>query len=190
MRLPAAHYVALSMVLQVLFIGQGGCNSPSKTEDVQVSERAKRVLRMKPDPNIIEVGHFYTPFRHWIWTEDQARVQGTWISSLYLYGNTQKGVFGDGIIRPRVYLLERNERGGMEPRLIKEWAFDVEAAMPFRSMTASVQGYGYRLPLVWGDLDLTGKEIRVIVVFERRDGRPVPSSKMDLMPVPGPKSQR
>jgi len=73
----------------------------------------------------------------------------------------------------------------VEPRLIKEWEFDVEAAKPFRSKKPSIQGYGYRLPLDWGELDLAGREIRVIVSFERPDGRVIESSKKDLI-VPDP----
>lgn len=178
------HRRLLPFVLALSSLAIWGCDATPHGEDVELTPEARRALAMKPDPNVIEVGHYYSPYRHWIWTEDQSRVRGTWISSLYLYGNQQKGVFGDGVIRPRIYLLQRKERGGVEPKLLQEWAFDVEAATFFRSKKPSIQGYGYKLPLEWGDLDLSGKEIRVIVTFERADGRTIESSKKDLI-VPG-----
>ena len=55
-------------------------------------------------------------------------------------------------------------------RLIKEWAFDVEQAMPFRAKKKSRWGWGYGLFLTWNDLDLRGKEVRLVITFERADG--------------------
>jgi hypothetical protein len=42
-------------------------------------------------------------------------------------------------------------------------------------------GHGYALPLFWGDVPLEGKEVRVVVGFQRPDGNIISSSKMDAM---------
>lgn len=182
--LSTRHRIFWTITLMLSLFWNMSCVSTSAETKETLSPEARRVMQMPTDPNIIQVGHYYTFHRHWIWTRDQSRVNGTWISALYLFGNKEKGVFGDGIIRPRLYQHVKNERGGVEFQLIKEWAFDVDEARPFRCVKPSFQGYGYKLPLSWGDLDLSGKEVRMIVTFERRDGRPVESSKKDLI-VPG-----
>ncbi len=175
----------MMLALALLLAGFSGCGEPqggtTRAPDQITDPEARRVFEMPTDPNILEVGHFYAQHRHWIWNADFSRVRGTRISALYLYNETKKGVFGEGIIRPRLYLLERVEGGGKQPLLLKEWEFDVDTARQFRVIRPSIQGYGYGLPLYWDDLDLSDKEIRIVVTFERPDGVDIPSSKKDLI---------
>jgi len=143
-----------------------------------------QVTRMPIEPSIVGVAAFYKSFDPWIWSEDKSRPRGIRIQALYLIGPEGKGKFGDGVIQPKMYNLEQTEDGGLQPVLIREWAFDVELALPFRTKAEWALGWGYLLPLTWDDLDLRGKEIRMIVNFIRPDGLVVKSRKKDFR-VPG-----
>lgn len=160
----------------------GGTAGANRTAD-RNAKRAptpQEVMQMPLEPNIVQVATHYSTFNPWIWAADKSKPRGLVISSVYLSRAEPKGVFGDGIIRARLYTLEPTPEGGQKPVLVKEWPFDVEQAMPWRAKKETAMGWGYRLPLDWGDLDLSGKEIRVIVAFERPDGRIVESGKKDF----------
>lgn len=133
------------------------------------------------EPNVLGVSCFYDPFDPWIYNEDRTRIRGIRISALYLRGPNYTGVFGDGIIKPRLYVAYRDEATGERKyQMVKEWAFDVEQAMPFRSKRETRAGWGYCLFLDWGDLPLEGRSIRLLVTFERKDGLSIGSSKKDF----------
>jgi hypothetical protein len=70
-----------------------------------------------------------------------------------------------------------------------EWMFDVDEALPFRCKRRMVAGWGYAIFLPWGDMNLAGREIRLTVSFERKDGVVISGSKKDFrVPKPGEKS--
>lgn len=139
------------------------------------------VARMPTQPNVVNVLAIYNPYTCWIWNPDKSRVRGVRVGSLYLIGPDYTGVFGDGVIRPRVYVMERDDDGRKVPKLVKEWSLDVAQAVEFRAKKKTKLGWGYGLFLDWGDLDLGGREIRVVIAFERGDGQVVTSKKTDLM---------
>lgn len=130
-----------------------------------------QVARMA-EPDVTAIYASYDPYESWILTDDRARVRGIKIGALYLIGKEGKGVFGKGVIRPRLYLREEDPDGQISYRLIKQWSFDMQEAMPFRSKRKTLVGWGYSLFLTWDDLqvDLTGEDIRIVVGFERADG--------------------
>lgn len=139
------------------------------------------VVNMKLEPNVLNVAAYYAPYNPWVWTNDRSRVRGIIISALYLGGPDVLGVFGDGIIQPRLYVLEPDENDVKQPKLTVEWAFDPAQALPFRAKKRTAMGWGYGMRLLWSeDLDLSGKDIRMTVSFERRDGRTVHSGKKDF----------
>ena len=146
---------------------------------------ADKVARMPTEPNILNVVAVYNPYTPWLWTEDKARARGIYIGGLYLIGPNWQGVFGDGVIKPRLYVMERQPDGTKAPVLVKEWSFGVEEVLPFRGKMRSKLGWGYGLPLDWGDLNLGGREIRVVVAFEGSDAQIVTSAKKDLIVPPG-----
>ena len=136
--------------------------------------------RMPLEKNITAVGAFYDPYSPWIWNEDRSKMRGLIVNALYLIGPDSMGVFGDGIIRPHIYVLEGAE-GKETPKLVKEWLLDPEQAMEWRARKRTAMGWGYQLQLVWGDeLDFRGKRIRITISFERTDGRVVHSAKKDF----------
>jgi hypothetical protein len=129
------------------------------------------------EPNVMRVVVLYSQYSCWMWSEDKTKITGIYIAALYLLGPQGKGVFGDGVIRPKLYIMEPNKEGTKVPKLAKEWSFNVEEAMLFRAKEKRALGWGYGLPLGLGGLDIGGKEIQLVVSFERSDGLPCNSEK-------------
>lgn len=142
--------------------------------------------RRTAETNILNIYTYYNPYTPWIWNENHNRVVGVIIGALYLQGPNGRGVFGNGIIRPRLYIRDRKAANPEDEwKVVKEWSFDVDEAYLFRSIKPTVQGYGYMLPLRWGeDLNLADREVRLIISFERADGMVVRSSPRDFGRVP------
>jgi len=149
---------------------------------------AAQLANMPLEKNVTGVAAFYAPYSPWIWNDDRSKVIGIVINPLYLVGPDSLGVFGDGVIEPRIYVLEGPPGSDVKtPRLVKEWFFDPQQALQWRAKKRTVWGWGYVLWLIWGDeLDLAGKEIRITVSFERSDGKVFHSGKKDyLVPARG-----
>jgi len=158
-----------------------GCAASSPAAMRKPVLTAEEAVNMPLEENILSVAAFYPSITPWIFTDDRSRVRGVVISSLYLGGPDHLGVFGDGMIRPRLYVLDADKENPQPPQLLKEWSYDPEQAMPFRSKKRSMMGYGYRFHLMWGDeLDLAGKDIRITVVFERLDGTLIHSGSKEF----------
>lgn len=136
---------------------------------------------MPTEPNVTAVVAFYKSASPFWWNADKTRVAGIFVSAVYLVGPKGLGVFGDGTIRPRMSVVETGKDGKQHIRLVKEWSFSVEQAVPFRAKEKKPLGWGYGIPLPLGDLDVSGREIQMVVCFERNDGRLVPSSKQTFL---------
>lgn len=169
MRISASQGVVLLAVA-----GLVGCQEPNQGFGPHRQPTPEEIMRMPVEWNVNAIAVFFNPHSSWIWTEDRSRVQGLFINSLYLLGHDGKGVFGDGVICPRLYLIETTPEGQKKQTLFKEWSFDVEEAMAFRVKRPAALGWGYGLlPLDFADSDLGGRDLRVVVSFERSDGRVV-----------------
>ncbi|UCD28864.1 MAG: hypothetical protein JSV03_17605 [Planctomycetota bacterium] len=157
-----------------------GCQiTPGKNASREKVPTPLEVAQMLED-NVTGVVAFYDGYDPFIWSEDQVTPRGIIIKALYLKGPEGTGVFGNGVIHPKLYTIHKKPDGARSATLIKEWAFDVEEALPFRSKKPTTGGWGYRLHILWDDLELTGREIRLIISFERRDGIVVNSRKKDF----------
>jgi hypothetical protein len=188
-RAAATNWLRLAGTVVFGAIGLAGCGqnpgAMSRPADGGPSRKAgtdpslDEVLRML-EPNVLGVSCFYDPFNPWIWNSEHTRVRGLKINALYLRGPNVTGVFGDGTIQPKMYVGYRDEQGIPQFKLIKEWSFDVQQAMPFRSRRRTRAGWGYSLYLNWGDLNLAGRDIRLTVEFVRNDGIKVPGSRKDF----------
>lgn len=166
--------VAAGVILGALL---SGCQLPEAQTAGPGQAAVPAVARVPTEPNVVKVVAIYTSPSPWIWNEDKDRVLGIYVSGLYLLGPKGRGVFGDGVIRPRIYLVETGPDGTKHPKLVRELSFTVEEAIPFRGKQPRPAGWGYGLPVSFGDLDLSGREIQVVICFERSDGGVVPSSK-------------
>ncbi len=173
--MPTAVVIALAM------LAAAGCGPEPASQPARHSPSAGDIAAMS-EPNITQVAPIFDPFNPWIYNEDRSEIRGLVIGALYLLGPRSKGAFGDGIIRPRLYVAQRLPDGSRKWRPVKEWSFTPEQAMPFRAKRETAFGWGYRLYLRWDDIqeDLHGQEIRLIVSFERRDGVTVGSDAKDI----------
>jgi len=139
-----------------------------------------QISQMPLEKNIGAIYCAWNAYNPWIWNDERSRIRGLFVEAVYLIGPDSLGAFGDGIIRARTYELATVGRE-TTPTLLKEWSFDVDQAMPWRARRRTVMGWGYKLPLIWGDeLDPRGKQIRVTISFERIDGKVFHSGKKDF----------
>ncbi len=139
----------------------------------------QEVARML-EPNVLGVSCFYSGLSPWMWNQDRTMVRGIKVGAVFLLGPNSTGVFGDGVIHPRLFAAYRDDQGQQHFQLVKEWTFSVDQAMPFRIKRRTRGGWGYTFFLPWGDLDLSGRDIRLTVSFERSDGMVISGSKKDF----------
>ena len=168
-------------LLALLGLVVAGCNGPGG--GWAASQPASRPADLGPlEDNVIGLSCFYAPISPWIRSQDGSEVRGIVISGLYLQGPKGMGVFGNGTIKPKMLVVSYDKTGKKTYNPVKEWSYSVDQAMPWRSKKPNAYGYGYRLHLIWDDttLDLGGQEIRMIVNFERADGRVVGPSRKDF----------
>lgn len=158
-----------------------GCVQPQEAATGSGGALVQEVARMPTEPSVVSIVAFYKSTAPWLWNADRTRVSGIYVSALYLLGPKGLGVFGDGIIRPRMFVVETGKDGKRQTKLVKEWAFNVEEAVPFRAKEKKTLGWGYGLPLPFGHLDVSGREIQMVICFERSDGRLVTSSKQTFL---------
>jgi len=163
-------------------MGAQGCQGPGGAGKPDRAPPPSEVAVMQTEPEITEVRVYHPSYPAWQWTEDKQAIRGIKVGPVYLVGPNGKGVFGDGVIRPRLYRLDRHADHKVVPTLLKEWAFTVEEAVPWRIKKPSLMGWAYGLPLVWEDPGLLAgaREVRLVIAFECSDGRLVSSSKKDV----------
>ncbi|HSW44087.1 MAG TPA: hypothetical protein VLM89_00780 [Phycisphaerae bacterium] len=159
-----------------------GCDAPPGSVQPGQQISPDQVAQMPLEKNVTGVAAFYAPYSPWIWNKDRSRIIGIAVNALYLMGPDSLGAFGDGVIRPRMYLLEAGDDARQKsPKLVKEWPFGTQQAMPWRAKKRTAMGWGYGFRLLWGEeLDVSGKEIRMIVSFERTDGKVFHSGQKDF----------
>lgn len=178
MRLSVLH---AGVCIAVMGLILAGCEGQDKGTSPSRQPTPEEVLHMPVEYNVNTIAVFRNPYSSWIWTDDRSRIQGLFVNSLYLLGHDGKGVFGDGVIRTKLYVYETTPEGQKKQTLFKEWSFDVEEALPFRAKKPTALGWGYGLlPLGWEEADLSGRDIRLVVSFERRDGRTVNHRGIDF----------
>ena len=91
---------------------------------------------------------------------------------------SNKGVFADGTFHVEIYERGEVNASGRRPRHL---VFETSAPMedlPRRSRT--MLGVGYQPAVYWGDLDIYGHDIEVVVKYESPTGRIVPSETVSL----------
>lgn len=172
----------LGVFLTAAVLMSSGCQEPADRLGLTADEMAaQEVARMPTEPNIVNVVAIYNTGSPWLWDSDNNKIRGIYVAGLFLFGPKKHAVFGDGVIRPRLYVLERGQDGDKHPKLVKEWSFNVEEALPFRGKKKRTLGWGYGLPLPFGDIEVTGREVQMVICFERPDGRIVRSSKQAFL---------
>ncbi len=120
-------------------------------------------------------------------SSDPTKVNGIAIN-MYLYSaRAQKGVFGSGTIRVIVYEDVSFQKGknGKAPspdgkktgEKLYEWELPPDKAMAYRVVRRPdreiVLGDAYQLRLSWGDTDLKGRHVAIVLEYQRTDGQMV-----------------
>lgn len=109
------------------------------------------------------------------------KVDGIRITVYLESADRPKGVFGDGIITVQMYRLERDKSGQETAALAQEWVLPPEKAYQWRATEESMLGKGYSLRLRWDkDANVNGKQVAVLVKYQRPDGRQIASTRQVL----------
>lgn len=124
--------------------------------------------------DIVQVATLYSPEPWLNFDPVPTDVPGGLRFTLYLAPTgSPKGVFGDGTIHVEMHRVDRTADGKAEIALVRKWSFTTDEARVYRARDKRRLGWGYGMRLDWGDVDVLGREIMVIVSFERKDGRTV-----------------
>ncbi len=154
-----------------------GCDMPEhvrQTRETPVLDDVRAILATaRPEP--------------WINFDaaNPGKVNGIAINVCLISASTRKGIFGPGIIRVIMKedvsgrKVERADAPSQARRTtgetLHEWELTPPQAEAFRVMRRPdrryVMGDGYGLRLSWGDKDLAGRRVAVIVEYDRTDGQ-------------------
>ncbi len=111
-----------------------------------------------------------------------ARINGLAINMYLISASRQKGVFGSGTIHVVLHEALAEGKSGASDKSwrdqtgekIHEWVLPPDKAMMYRVIQRPdktyVMGEGYQLRLSWGDKDLSGKHVAVVLEYHREDG--------------------
>lgn len=170
-----------------------GCANPAANRDPYKDVRGPQAVAVRNAPeidptavpaqdDIVQVMRFV---RDPIFVWDADRPAGVVMSVYLVSAATQKGVFGSGPIEVTVYEL-RHGPSGLERTRAHAWRLSESEAMGFRVRKRSVLGYYYGLLLKWPrELDLSGREIEIVIGYTRGDGRVVTTAPIRRrVPVP------
>lgn len=169
-------WISICLILSGVTVS-GACTA---TPTRQTAEAPARRAPLASD--IIGVRRYFAnnPFLSFD-DESDPNPEGFKVTYYAVSNATQKGVFGDGLIRFKMYVIEPGVEG--EPatgRLIKTWEFNPQQAMGWRIRRVTTLGWPYLFHLNWGDADPYGKEVRIVPEFVRTDGRVIKGSPKDL----------
>ncbi|MHC4611082.1 MAG: hypothetical protein ACYS7M_12125 [Planctomycetota bacterium] len=84
---------------------------------------------------------------------------------------TGKGVLADGMVRATLHRKDLAEDGSVQRTEVCNWTQDLRDVPRTKKETAL--GWGYQPRLYWGEVDVAGKEVEVVVWYEDLSGRPV-----------------
>jgi len=83
---------------------------------------------------------------------------------------TNRGVIADGTLQILLYTVQELENGAVERHLAREWTADM-SEIPRRQQTRF--GIGYQPTVHWGDLNVFGERVEIVVKYESPTGRVV-----------------
>lgn len=149
-----------------------GCQTPENELGGMVSKNP--IAKVPLDPDIVAVKKFLSTVPWISFDPNNRNKPGGFKVLVYLISSkTQRGAFGDGIIRIVMSLAQRDETGKKVYREIRTWTYDTKQAFPYRMKKKNpVLGYAYGLRCRWEPEDdiVLGGEIAIRVDFERKDG--------------------
>jgi len=136
---------------------------PKPGEEIDASRAETR-------DDIVEIVQYWRP-EPWLYDADRRPV-GFRSTVYFVSGATDRGAFVPGNILIWLYVLEPSTEGVPQRKHVFGWEFDEPQSVLYRVRKASLQGYYYGFPLLWGpEVDVLGREIEVVFGYERKDGR-------------------
>ncbi len=159
----------LLLTLCVFALVSGGCTA-DRVNWFQPKQQAKK---SDPGPDIESVVCFYPP-NMWQSFDKEGDLNPEGFSFvLYLIsGATQKGVWTDGKLNVSMYRVDRKDDGSVKRSLACDWPVDM-SRLPRRQ--PGKLGFSYQPALCWGDLDVLGDEVEIVVQYESPGGKTVQS---------------
>lgn len=131
-----------------------------------------QTLELGLSRDIVRVSTFYNNQRPWLnFDQPPTNVPQGFKCTVFLSNSKSAlGCVGDGVLHVEMFRVD-DVPGGQPVRTpIKKWSYDVQQAAFFRVKEPGPYGLGYGLRLNWDDADVAGREIVVVMSFERRDG--------------------
>ena len=163
------HHLQLAIVTGWMVLGMTGCNRPQQ----KPSELAQQ---LDPDyyaRDIFKVVCFYPPN---MWQsfdrEGDTNPEGFAFVMYPLSRATGKGAYAEGTLHVWMYVIDREPDGRRTRELARDWTVAMAQLAP-RSPTKF--GVGYDVYLHWGNADVYGQEVEIVVQYESPRGRIVQS---------------
>ena len=138
----------------------GGCAAALTRDGIDPGKRSE----------VTKVVCFYdtNPFRSFDAAGDR-NVEGFEVKVSLFSGKRGRGIAEDGVIRLKMYRLDRDRRGKVLRTFVIEWAVDT-ADLPLAA--SPLFGKGYVLKLTWAPSNnVLGHEVQIVTTFETRSGR-------------------
>ncbi|MGE3182778.1 MAG: hypothetical protein AB7N71_14200, partial [Phycisphaerae bacterium] len=128
----------------------------------------------------------YWPKPPWLRDANQAPI-GIRPTVYFASGETEKGAFVSGSVVIQLFeVLGQTAGDSVNRRLVHEWALTPEVLRALRVRTRAITGYHYGFPLKWPEsLNLIGKQVDVVVRYDKRSGGSVASAPFRAMVLPG-----
>lgn len=163
--------VIMPVVFSAALLALAGCQAftprgPNEIDPLSIETR----------DDIVQVVAYW-PQTAWTYDSD-GNPKGIRPAVYFVSGQLQKGAFVSGPITISVSEVSEGgagERSGF--RLLHEWRFDSAVHRSFRIAKKAITGYYYGFPLDFPPgVDVTGKEVEIVVAYRRSDGREIKST--------------
>ena len=87
--------------------------------------------------------------------------------------STRKGAYADGFLHVKMFRMDQMPDGRNERVLVQNWMVGTEE-LPRRE-SSKLTGYSYQPSLYWGDVDILGETVEIVVQYESLDGKTIQS---------------
>ena len=177
--------------LQLIFgCGAAFCFTSGCMESFQSMSQTAAPKPAPPSPaddapiesQIVRVNKFFSS-NPWLNFEGDGtnRIDGIRFT-VYLEGpNGPSGVFGTGRMIVTMFRIDQLPDGSESVSQIYDWDLPPEKAYAWRAKKKTAMGWGYGIRLNWDkNMDLSGKQIAIIVKYIREDKSVVTSSRQVL----------
>lgn len=112
------------------------------------------------------------------------RVEGFKFNLYLISRETNKGIHTNGTLQAKLFTRQVQEDGTYVRTEVATWTKDMSDAVP---TTKPYQlGWGYQPHFYWGDLNLEGQEVEIVVSYHPPQGRPIfAQTRVQRVPIRG-----